>query len=202
MDEELVDTWQKRWDGEKPYVSFLGKMMFKAKAEGIREVVRKFHPKEVFEVGAGLGYTLEVFAEMNVEAKGIDVSENAVTACIKRGLKVECRKVEDETQMHELVASDGMLEHFLHFEPYAVDLMKISKRYILLIQPDHGSFLGKTLVYLSELIRGDSNVFEYNYRIKDFVDVFAKHGFGLKFQKGIFGNVFCLLLFERYGEDH
>ncbi len=37
------------------------------------------------------------------------------------------------------------------------------------IQPNHDSFWGKTLAYLAELLRGRENVFEYNYRIKDFV---------------------------------
>lgn len=196
MDEKLAETWEERWAGDS--VSFLGRMMFKAKAKAIEEIVRKFQPREVFEVGAGLGYTLAEFSRLNIAARGIDVSENAVKVCLKKGFKVECRKIEDEKGMYELVASDGMLEHFLHFEPYAVHLMRISKRYVLLIQPDHESFLGKTAAYFSELVKGDSNVLEYNYRIKDFVNVFEKHGFGLKFHKGVFGGIFSVLLFERH----
>lgn len=198
MNESMLNTWEKRWDDDisESQITLLGKIMFKAKAKAIREMVIPFHPQEIFEVGTGMGYTLQVFTELNIKSHGIDASKNSVRACLKKGLKVECRKVEEETGKYELVASDGMLEHFLNFEPYAEHLMRISKRYVLLIQPDHDSFRGKTLAYFSELIRGDSNVFEYNYRIRDFIDIFKNHGFELKSRKGIFGKVFCLLLFE------
>ena len=68
---------------------------------------------------------------------------------------------------------------------------------MLLIQPNHDSFRGKTLAYLAELIRGDENVFEYNYRIKDFIDVFHRNGFQIVNNYPVFFNVFRLLLFRK-----
>ena len=107
------------------------------------------------------------------------------------------RKMEDVKEQYDLVSSDGMLEHFLNFEPYAQHLMRISRRYVLLIQPNHDSFCGKTLAYLSELLRGDANVFEYNYRIRDFISVFSRYGFEIAKNSPIFFDVFRLLLFRK-----
>ena len=117
--------------------------------------------------------------------------------CRNKGLNVTQRKLEDITEKYDLVSSDGMLEHFLNFEPYAQQLMNISKDYVLLIQPNHDSFWGKTLAYLAELLRDRENVFEYNYRIKDFITVFQNNGFMITGNYPIFCDVFRLLLFKK-----
>jgi SAM-dependent methyltransferase len=195
QDEQLYRTWDQRWQG--PKLTFLGKQMFSAKKKKIEEVTKGLEIKTVVEVGCGLGHTLVVYEQAGYDALGIDVSAQAVGACKKRGLKAELKKLEDMSGEFDLVSSDGMLEHFLNFKPHAHDLMRISKRYVLLIQPNHGSFCGKTLAYLAELLRGNINVFEYNYRIKDFIDVFEENGFGLLKSLPIFCDVFRLLLFEK-----
>ncbi len=127
----------------------------------------------------------------------VDVSSHAVSVCTNKGLNVTQRKLEDVTEKHDLVSSDGMLEHFLNFEPYALQLMNISNNYVLLIQPNHDSFFGKTIAYLAELIRGRENVFEYNYRIKDFIAVFRNNGFEIIKNRPVFADVFRLLLFKK-----
>ena len=66
------------------------------------------------------------------------------------------------------------------------------------IQPNHDSFWGKTLAYLAELLRGRENVFEYNYRIKDFISVFENNGFKITENYPIFCDVFRLLLFKKH----
>lgn len=91
-----------------------------------------------------------------------------------------------------------MLEHFINFEPYARHMMRISRKYVLLIQPNHDSFWGKTLVYLSEILRRNDNIYEYNYRIMDFIGVFNRNGFSLEQNRPVFLDVFRLLLFKKY----
>jgi hypothetical protein len=76
--------------------------------------------------------------------------------------------------------------------------MRISRRYVLLIQPNHDSFVGKTLAYLSEILKGGKNVYEYNYRIIDFISIFAADGFKIVKNEKIFLDVFRLLLFEKH----
>lgn len=197
--EVLYETWDKRWEGseEAERLTFIGRMMFKAKEKVLTTVIKDIPIGKVIEIGCGLGHTMEVYKENALDCVGIDVSPHAVSVCRNKGLNVTLRKLEDVTEKYDLVSSDGMLEHFLHFEPYAQQLMNISKNYVLLIQPNHDSFCGKTLAYLAELLRGRENVFEYNYRIKDFTSVFERNGFRIIKNTPIFLDVFRLLLFEK-----
>lgn len=197
--EALYETWDKRWEGsdETERLTVLGRMMFKSKKKVLIAELKDLGVKTAIEVGCGLGHTMEVFNQLDIECIGIDISLNAVTICKNKGLNVALKRVEDVNEKYDLVSSDGMLEHFLNFEPYAQHLMRISNRYVLLIQPNHDSFSGKTLAYLAELICGRENVFEYNYRIKDFTNVFERKGFRIIKNTPIFLDVFRLLLFEK-----
>ncbi len=196
----LYETWDKRWEGseEEERLTFIGKMMFKAKEKVLTAAIKDITISNVIEVGCGLGHTMEVFKKNGLNCVGIDVSSHAVSVCRNKGLNVTQRKLEDITEKYDLVSSDGMLEHFLNFEPYAQQLMNISNDYVLLIQPNHDSFWGKTLAYLAELLRGRENVFEYNYRIKDFISVFENNGFMITENAPIFCDVFRLLLFKKH----
>jgi len=195
----LYETWDKRWEGseEEERLTFIGKIMFKAKEKVLATAINDITNANVIEVGCGLGHTMEVYKKNGLNCVGIDVSSHAISVCRNKGLNVTQRKLEDITEKYDLVSSDGMLEHFLNFEPYAQQLMNISKDYILLIQPNHDSFWGKTLAYLAELLRGRENVFEYNYRIKDFITVFQNNGFMITGNYPIFCDVFRLLLFKK-----
>jgi len=197
--ETLYETWDKRWEGseEEERLTFIGKTMFKAKVKILTTVIKDISIADAIEVGCGLGHTMEVYKKNGLNCVGIDVSTHAVSVCRNKGLNVTQRKLEDITEKYDLVSSDGMLEHFLNFEPYAQQLMSISKDYVLLIQPNHDSFWGKTLAYLAELLRGRENVFEYNYRIKDFIAVFDNNGFKITGNYPIFYDVFRLLLFKK-----
>ena len=196
-DEELYRLWDKQWQEakESERITLLGRLMFGAKRKALEEVISDIQFKTVIEVGCGLGHTLEVLYKASPDCIGIDISSHAVTVCRNKGLPAIVRKVEEVDEQYDLVSSDGMLEHFLNFEPYARNLMRISRRYVLLIQPNHDSFCGKTIAYFSELIRGDKNMFEYNYRIKDFISIFSQYGFTITGNYPIFFDVFRLLLF-------
>lgn len=200
QDEELYDLWEKRWGDSKKRnkkLTFIGRLSRRAKIKVLSRAIKGLEIKTVIEVGCGLGHTQQVFHSAGFDCVGIDVSPYAVAVCKDKGLRSSLRKVEDITEQYSLVSSDGMLEHFLDFEPYAKHLMRISRRYVLLIQPNHDSFCGKTLAYLGGIIRRDKNVFEYNYRMKDFIAVFDRNGFKVVNNYPIFCDVLRLLLFER-----
>lgn len=196
---QLYDIWDQRWEGsdESERLTFVGRVMFKAKRRVLKNIIDNLPIRSVIEVGCGLGHTMSVYEDAGLECMGIDISPHAVNVCTKKGLNATLQKVEDVTDSYDLVSSDGMLEHFLNFEPYAGHLMRISRRYVLLIQPNHESFAGKTLSCLDTLLRPNANVYEYNYRIRDFVAVFHVNGFYLIKNHPIFFDVFRLLLFER-----
>ena len=133
---------------------------------------------------------------MGIESLGIDTSSTAIQVCQDKGLNAVRKRLEETEGKYDFVFSDGLLEHFLNFEPCAENLMRLSSRYVCIIQTDHDSFLGKTSIYIAELLRGSKNILEYNYRIRDFIDIFENHGFKLIQEKKIFAGIFKLLLFK------
>ena len=178
-------------------VSLLGRLMFRSKKKLLREIITGLTPESILEVGCGLGHTMSIYQELDLKYLGIDISSNAVEICRGKNLHAVQEDIENVTQTYELVSSDGMLEHFIDFEHYAKQLMRISNRYVLLIQPNHESFWGKTLVYLSAMIQPDKNVYEYNYRISDFISTFESNRFQNIKNLPFFFDFFRLLVFQK-----
>ncbi|MBU1863831.1 MAG: class I SAM-dependent methyltransferase [Candidatus Omnitrophica bacterium] len=199
QNKNLYTIWNAYWKGmdKTERLTVIGRLMFKAKVKALIALIPSIKTQSMIEVGCGLGYTLKVFHEAGIDSCGIDISSDAVTVCRNKGLQATVQKLEEVQDLYDLVSSDGMLEHFLNFEPYAQHMMRIARRYVLLIQPNHGSFVGKTLVYGAEILRRNHIVYEYNYRISDFIDVFNTQGFEIKQNIPVFFDVFRILLFEK-----
>ncbi|MCP4153758.1 MAG: class I SAM-dependent methyltransferase [bacterium] len=198
-EKKIYNTWLQRWKGvdKGDKMTFLAKYMFKAKRKVLEKVLGEIDTGTIIEVGCGLGHTMEIFRDAGLDYIGIDLSPEAVAFCKKKGLKVIQKRLEEVEEQYHIVSSDGMLEHFLNFEPYAKYMMDISEKYVMLIQPNYDSFNGKTLAYLGNILRGHVNVYEYNYRLIDFINVFEKNGFEISASYPIFFNVFRLILFKK-----
>lgn len=197
-DELLYDEWDKFWGkDEKEPMTLFGQISTKARMKALRKVIQGIDVKTAIELGCGFGRTLQLLREANLDYVGIDVSPNAIALCKKKGLKARVGKLEEEASQYDLVASEGMLEHFLNFEPYAKHFMRLSRRYVLLMQPNHASFCGRTLYYIAALIRGHINVFEYNYQPQDYISVFENNGFKVVKNEPVFFDTSRLLLFEK-----
>lgn len=194
--EILYDIWDKHWDGGQK-LTFAGKIFMPKRMAALRETIESIYVKTAIDVGCGYGHLLTLFKNAGLSYVGIDISENSIEACKKKGLNARIGKIEKESNTYELVASEGMLEHFLNFEPFARHMMRISERYVLLMQPNHDSFTGDTLAYVTRLLRGNNIVFEYNYRIKDFINVFESNGFRVVKCEPLLLDTSRLLLFEK-----
>jgi len=198
MSNQLYQQWENHWKNDhKVNLTWIGKLMLYVKKKALRDVLRFIEISKAIDVGCGLGFTLSVFKKLGINVVGIDASKTAARICQNKGLKAVEKKLEEVTDKYDLVFSDGLLEHFLNFESYARHLMRISNKYVIIIQTDHGNFLGKTSIYLAEILRGSKNVLEYNYRINDFISVFENHNFKLIQTRSIFGGIFKLLLFQK-----
>ena len=59
----LYETWDKRWEGseEEERLTFIGKIMFKAKEKVLATAINDITNANVIEVGCGLGHTMEVY---------------------------------------------------------------------------------------------------------------------------------------------
>jgi len=194
---QLYNQWESSWKRDKKHnLTWVGKLTLRFKQKALKEILNITKPSMAIDVGCGLGYTLLTFDRVGIKAIGIDVSPTAIKVCQDKGLNAVQKKMEEVADRYDFVFSDGLLEHFLNFEPYAQHLMRISSRYVCLIQPDHESFSGKTLVYFRDLLKGSKNIFEYNYRIKDFISIFEKYGFKLVLERSVCGRISRLLLFQ------
>lgn len=196
---DMRKTWTRYWgEGDTlEGVTLLGRLMFRSKRKVLKRIVKSIQIDSIIEVGCGRGFTSEVFRGVDASFIGIDISAEAVLYCQKKGINAIQKGLEDVEDAYDLVESDGMLEHFLNFEPYAKHLMRISRRYVLLIQPNYDSFSGKTAAYFANILRPKANVYEFNYRINDFVSVFQDNGFSPAVVQSIFFDVFKALLFEK-----
>ncbi len=196
---KLQEAWNNRWKSSYlgRHSTLLSRRMMKAKKKNLRKILKNIDVKTAIDVGCGIGRTLEIFRDLGLNYLGIDSSSEAISICQKKNLLAVHKDLDDVEETYDLVFSDGMLEHFLNFEPYAKKMTHISKKDVLLIQPNHGSFFGKTLVYFAELFRGRINVYEYNYRIQDFIETFEENDFLLVKNQSIFLDVYRILLFRR-----
>ena len=196
--QSLYEKWEKTWARDKSSnMTFIGKKITKAKQKGLKEILKRINTSSVIDVGCGLGYSLEIFKNLGLSVIGIDVSPTAVKVCKKKGFNVFHKKLEDVKEKYDLVFSDGLLEHFLDFGKYVQYLTNVSKRYVLIIQTDHETLIVRFLLLLETLLREGKNMYEYNYRIEDYIDTFNRFGFKLKEIKGVYMNGFKLLLFEK-----
>lgn len=193
---ELYETWNQHWHDHSKMTP-VGRIMSPRRIAAMEAAISGLRVETAIDAGCGTGNLLVVFHKLGFDYTGIDVSPEAVEICSKRGLKARLGRLEDEPGAYDLVASEGMLEHFINFVPFAEHMMRISKRYVLLMQPNHDSFAGRTLVYLARTIRGDRIVFEYNYRIGDFVKAFEDRGFMTVINQPVILDTSRLLLFER-----
>jgi len=199
--QDMSEVWKKRWRGAagRRAVTPLGKWMFRSKSRALRKILGTVSVRTAIEIGCGFGYTLSAIRKAGIDAVGIDISPEAVSACARQGLPVRQKDLAEVEERYDLVSSDGLLEHFLNFQPVAERLMGISREYVLLIQPNHDSLAGKILALLAEILRRGVNVHEYNYRIRDFVGVFERGGFRLVRNVPVFADVFRLLVFRKDG---
>ncbi|MDC0335714.1 class I SAM-dependent methyltransferase [Pseudodesulfovibrio sp.] len=200
--DKLYSAWVERWKNckEEQKLTVLGRAMFKAKRSVLARVAGEFRPASILEAGCALGETMAVYHEMGMDVMGVDISEDAVALCKRKGLNAVHMDMADLDRTFDMVSSDGMLEHFLNFEPHAKTLMELAERYVLLIQPNYNSFMGQTLPWLANIIRGTVNVYEYNYRLEDFEAVFKRGGFDLVMSEPVFLDVFRVLVFQRRGQ--
>lgn len=178
------NTWNNEWEHFKG-LNFFGKKF----AEGQKNAVKRFLEKEnlskdarILDFGCGSGRTLKMFRNLGYfNSIGADVSPNSMRLCEKNGFvkgkdifltKEEGTKFKDKR--FDIVFADGVLEHFEDFSPIVKEMCRISKKYVLITQPNHFSIYGKLLRKM-----GRKPVHEYTYRIGDFEKAFVKNDFKL-----------------------
>ena len=139
------------------------------------------------------------FKELDFEVTGIDNSESSIAICKKQGLavlKMDATSMGFSDNAFDVVFAEGLLEHFEDYEPFVKEMVRVSKKYILLVQPNSHSICGKILtVAIEKLIK--NNVKEIPYKMEDYIKSFKKYNCKLILQKSAALYTFAVLLFQK-----
>lgn len=160
---------------------------------------------KIMDIGCGKGTSLSLFRQLGFRNSiGIDLSDKGLSHCktnfnFQLGedvFKMDARRTPYSSESFDLVFSEGLLEHFIDFTPFVQEMARLSKRHIIVIQPNHLSIEGAILKFAWLLFRKKSGgVLEYTYPISYFIKTFEYLGFRCIKKKYTFGNV--ILGFER-----
>jgi ubiquinone/menaquinone biosynthesis C-methylase UbiE len=184
-------TWEKSWKdinktvySDKNIISKAGFFFQKASIKKILDKTNLNKNAKIIDIGCGSGKALSYFREFGFKNSiGIDISSNALKICESIGFKINkdvflmnASKTKFKDSYFDLVFAEGLLEHFKDFMPLASEMTRISKRYVLITQPDHFTMTGKILnILVSRFEKG--HVKEYDYRMEEFIEAFYKLGF-------------------------
>lgn len=204
----MSNNWDDEWKNiKKP--NFFGKMLHREQKKVIKYIldfIKLSKNSRILDIGCGSGRTLKWFREFGLKNSiGIDSSKNSLELCEKRGFRInkdiffmDGGKTNFRSESFDLIFADGLLEHFKDFSPLVKEMCRISKKYVLITQPNHFSLHGRILTFLNRHCK----VHEYSYKPEDFINVFKRYNFG--FVKKIdynFDEQFALL-FQKYKKVH
>ena len=188
------DVWRKV---EKP--TFLGKLSM----DSSFKILKKFlsgTPRElrILDVGSGSGSSLKFFNKMGfTNTLGIDNSLEAVRRCKENNLNVlnldAVSMPKDWEKRFDIVFSWGLLEHFSDYTPFVEEMARVSRQYVILVQPNLHSLYGKLITKITNLLK--RGVDEYPYKIEQFIHAFSQNGFKLLERKSTPLREFEVLVF-------
>jgi ubiquinone/menaquinone biosynthesis C-methylase UbiE len=190
---EHKHNWDDEWKEFKG-LNFFGRRLKEADYRAILKLTRDKKIGKVLEIGCGAGEITKKLIK-HWKVIGIDNSPTSIRICKQRGLDARLMDAADikfNDKSFDLVYADGLLEHFKNFEPFVKEMCKVSKKYVLITQPNHFSLFHKIVHRM-----GGVPVHEYTYTIDDFAKSFKKFNYSLIGKTGVNMNEQWALLFER-----
>jgi len=177
------ESWDKEWEDFR--LSWFGQRLHNAQTRVIRNLLSQIGlpiEAKVLEIGCGSGKILLHFRNMGYKNSiGIDISPNSLKICQKKGFKVgedvflmDGTSTQFQESEFDLVLAEGVLEHFQDFSPFVREMARISKRYILLMQPDQSSLFRRAV----NILRG-LPVNEFAYSAHNFIEQFEGVNYGV-----------------------
>src|SRR5437867_128366 len=151
----MKEEWERIWKEYKG-LNFLGRQLKKHQFKVLKKILEELdlkREKKIVDVGCGSGYSLNFFKTLGyTRFVGTDFSDNSIKVCEKNfGFKegedlfvMDAQRMDFENNFFDLVFSDGMLEHLEDLKVAAKEMARISKKYILLFQPNQTSLFGRT----------------------------------------------------------
>lgn len=198
---DWADYWQ-RYRGVTRVGAWSQKQALKEALLVIENNKVSKHAK-VIDMGCGEGRTLNTLRDRGFKNSiGIDNTEESLRLCRKSGLKVgrdvfmrDAIKTGYRKGEFDVLFSEGLLEHFEDPTRIIAEMARSSRKFILLIQPNHYSVYGWAISVLGRAIR--NNMKEYPFEKEYFVNKFNSFGFSLKSEGHTLLNEFYILLFKK-----
>ena len=206
----MKEEWESIWR-EYRGLNFLGRQLKKHQFKVLKKIIDELELKKdsrIIDVGCGSGFTLSFFKTLGfTKSVGTNFSENSIKVSeknfdFKKGkdlFVMDVQKMGFENNFFDMVFSDGMLEHFEDFNSAAREMTRISKKYILLFQPNQTSIFGrlKDLFFRLGKVSWDK---EYPHPEGEYLDVFQKLGYQLRKKGSIHFREQFWLLFEKQNQ--
>ena len=199
--EKFDDLWK---DIEKP--SKIGNIIFTSSENKAIAIIKKHisNDMKIIDVGCGTGRTLELFRKKGLyNSIGIDSSTNSIKICQSKGFKInkdvfiiDVLKNDYKNGEFDIVFSEGLLEHFEDFSYIVKEFCRISKKYVIIMQPNHFSYF-KWIKKIYYKIFPENVVKELTYSKEDFNKEFSANKFKLKEAHNTILNAFWILLYEK-----
>lgn len=207
---EVKQAWDRHWQmgaSLEENASWIGKRLRKQRLQIMREMLAPLDKSlSVIDMGCGNGSTLRVLRECGFkDSIGIEYTEKGLEAAQHNGFtlnqdvfQMDAKKTKYPNREFGLNFSEGLAEHFENPTPFLDEQVRITDKYILLIQPDHFSIAGYALKILWDLLASEKGgVKEYSYRMQYFIDYFKARGFRLVEKRGTQLHEQAVMLFHR-----
>lgn len=195
----VYKDFDKHWRGLKNYNIITKLNMYLLDRQTVKTLL-DIVPRTILDIGCGVGRTMSKFKKFGFKTIGIDNSEASIDFCQKKGLDVilmDASKMNFPNNSFDVVFAEGLLEHFENYEPFVKEMIRVSKKHILLMQPNCHSLCGKILnIAIEKLTKG--NIKEIPYRMEEYTESFEKYGCKLILRRPALFNAFAILLFQKY----
>jgi SAM-dependent methyltransferase len=207
---EVKEKWARHWSmggSIEENSSFIGNYLRKWRLRIMREMLASLDKSlSVVDVGCGNGSTLQVIRDAGfANSIGIELIEDGIKHAVENGFKrdVDIFQMDAEYMTYpdrkfDLVFSEGLFEHFIDPVPFMKEFARVSGKYVMVIQPNHYSIVGRLLKIGWDLLESKKGgVVEYSFRMSYFTDHFASLGFKLIDHKSTPFNEQVILLYQR-----
>ena len=189
---EVVKGWNEIWDKyEAP--NYFGRRLHQQRIKTLAKILKSTElalDATIVDVGCGSGSTLEIFRNLGyLNSTGVDGAEQSLITSEKLFgfikdkdiFLADARQLPFQDRSFDLVFSQGLLEHYEQKSEamqIVKELCRLSRKYVLLLQPCQSSIFGLAKRLYEKLGRPSWEK-EYGYSKKDYIRLFDNSGFAL-----------------------
>lgn len=210
----VKSKWTRHWKEKitlEDSSSYYGRWLRRKRLELLKEIFKKYSRSlSVIDIGCGGGDTLRIFKNLGFKNLiGIDFAEDSIAHCEKLGFirdkelfVMDAKHTTFPDNSFDIVFSEGLWEHFADPRPYMLEAIRISKKYIIVIQPNHYSFFGKLMqLGWKQFSKSKGGVEELSFLLSYFREFLKIYSFRLVETKSTLIREQVIMIFKKVEED-